>query len=80
MDPDACKLLGTSAGIDLGVKERRNGLVVERDADGGDLLADRGELLDEQQVVGRSYPEATDLDIAAVPEVQQFRPGRWTEP
>ena len=79
VEPDAGKLFGCPAEVDLLVEELGHGLVVEGDTGPSDFLFDRDELLDQERLALGRDAEAADLSPAAIAEVEQFRPGGWGE-
>ncbi len=69
VDPDACKLFGTVATVDLIVKEVRDSEVFECDGHFGAVLFDEDEVIDEQQVFCFGHSKPTDFRRPSVTQV-----------
>ena len=80
VQPDAAELFWFEPGIHLLVVEVGDGFIVELHRDRRALLTYQADVFDQQQIIGRRDGEATDLGVAGVAQVQQFRPGVRCEP
>ena len=79
MAPQPGELRWIPACVHLTVEELRDGLIIERDAGHRDLLMNRQEVLNEQEIIRRRDAKATDFGTSPVPEEEQLGPGGGAE-